>query len=431
MPLSTAISRPVVLWQGFSHRWGYNHRVNRIGCYIEHTGSPEGAYGIDAVHTAASGTGPDRAEFVDPFFMVQTKSAAFQAGTCQVKLTTTEEQLTPFRLHVRVGLGPSLAGKDTYTVVLNGFDLVAEGDAKKLMTLVLGVTDPEPTADRRALSFSTYGAFRVDCSTPECDRKTRVKRSLADDQWKQSVQALRLKISQDLRDPKRTVEYEAGTLSVVGSGVPSLADRVQYVLRVRYLIIAGNSEDLYIAQAEPISHSYTWDRKSELPSSLTGRAPIHVSPVAGKPGFDGFAFAFQEFAVTLYRKGTAGRLLWRQDIAMHLLEWNMRIWEAKQLEGGLFSCTLDLFFKNWDKRMRWRRLPYSLFAYRDAGEAQFGAQLTLLQFKTLDLAKKDSQGGSIDWLGGNREATTDPAAIHKRRLYASDGQAEHRAGNRL
>jgi hypothetical protein len=419
MPPSTGASRPAVLWQGFSHRWQYNHRANRIGSYVEHTLATESSYEIDAVHTAASGTGPDRAEFVDPYTMAQAQGVGFQAGTCEVALLTTEEQLTSFRLLNRVELEPALAGKDTYAVVLNGFDLIAEGDAKKLMTLVLGVSDPELDEGRTALPFGVYGAFRVDCSTPECDRKTSEMRALKDERWRTSVGELKSKISKDLQDSRRTVKYEAGTLSVIGEGVPSPADQVHYVLRVRYLIVAGNDEDLQITPAEPVSYSYAWDRRTELPSPLAGRAPIDVPPVAGKPGYDGFVFAFKEIITTLYRRDIESRPFWRQDIAMHLLEWNMRIWEAKQLEGDRFACSLDLFFKNWGKGMRCRRLPFSLFAYRDVGEAQFGAQLALLQFKDADRVQKGVHDGSIDWPGGNREAMDDPAAIHTRRLYAS------------
>ena len=416
MSTPTSVSIPAVLWQGFSHRWQYNHRANRMGSYIERAVSPEGSYQIEAVHTAASGTGPDRAEFVDPYTTVQARGVEFQAGVCEVKIVTTEEQLASFRLLNRVELEPALAGKDIYAVVLNGFDLIAEGDAKKLMTLLLGVSDPELNNSGTVLSFGTYGAFRVDCSTPECDRRTREMRALEDDRWKTSIKELRHKMLEDLQDPRRTLEYEAGALSVVSEGAPSLADQVRYVLRVRYLIVAGNEEDLRIAPAEPVEHGYTWDRRTELPGPLAGRAPVDVPPVAGSPGYDGFAFAFKEIITTLYRREIEKRLLWRQDIAMHLLEWNLRIWDARRLDGDRYACSLDMFFKNWAKGMCWRRLPFSLFAFRDAGEAQFGAQLALLQFKDADLPR-DVHDGSIDWPGGNREAIADPAAVHRRRLY--------------
>jgi hypothetical protein len=417
MSTSTDTSRPAVLWQGFSHRWQYNHRVNRVGSYVEHTLPKQDAYQIDAVHTAASGTGPDRAQFVDPYTTIQARGVGFQAGICEVKIVTTEEQLTSFRLLNRIELGPSLAGKDIYTVVLNGFDLIAEGDAKKLMTLVIGVSDPELDDGRTILSFGAYGAFRADCSTPECDRKMKQVRALEDERWRTSIEALRHKILKDLQDPRRTVDYEAGRLSVVDERIPSHADQVQYVLRVHYLIVAGSDDGLSITPAEPVTHSYSWDRRTELSSSSAGRAPIDVPPIAGRPGYDGFAFAFKEIITTLYRTDIESRLFWRQDIAMHLLEWNMRIWDARQLEPDRFACSLDLFFKNWGKGMCWRRLPFSLFAYRDAGRAQFGVQTVLLQLKDTDPPQKDTHHGSIDWPGGNKEAIDDAAAIRRHRLH--------------
>jgi hypothetical protein len=244
-------------------------------------------------------------------------------------------------------------------------------------------------------------------------------RALEEERWRTSIEALRRKISRDLEEPGKTLPYEAGERPVVAARVPSPADQVRYVLRVRYLVVAGDDEDVQVTPAERVTHSYTWDRRTELPSPLAGRAPIEVPPVVGKPGYDGFAFAFKEIITTLYRRDVESRLFWRKDIAMHLLEWNMRIWTVKQLQDVRFACSLDLFFKNWSKGMRCKRLPFSLFAYRDAGEAQFGAQVVLLQFKDADRVQKGVHDGSIDWPGGNREAMDDPAAIHSRRIYAA------------
>ena len=98
-----------------------------------------------------------------------------------------------------------------------------------------------------------------------------------------------------------------------------------------------------VASVEPVAHSYTWDRKIELP----GPPAVDAPPVAGKSGYDGFAFAFQEIVITLYRREIERRLFWRKDIAMHLLEWHLRIGDARQLVGDRCVCSLELFFKNW------------------------------------------------------------------------------------
>ena len=367
------------------------------------------------MHTAASGTGPDRAAFTDLFTRIRARGVGFQPGVCEVKLITVEEQLTPFKLLQNVALEPALVDKDKYAVVLNGFDLYADGDAQKLMTLVLEMTDPELDDSGTTLSFDTIGAFRVDCSSPECDGIIRRRRDERGRTWETSVVALQHQIVDDLQDPKRVMAYTAGEMQVIDGRVPSRNDPVSYILRVHYAIIAGDDEDIHIAHTAPVSHSYAWDRRTELPSTLADRESIIVPPVQGKPGFGEATFAFKQIVTTLYRGGLQETVFWRKDIAMHLLEWNLALRDIK-VRRDRFSCALDLFFRNWYKWMRWSRLPFSPFAYRDAGEAQFGAQLTLLQFRDADILQHESHDGTIDWPGWGRKATDDPVAVHKHPL---------------
>ena len=129
MPSSTNASSAAVIWQGFQHRWSYNHRINRLGSYVEHTALSGSSCQADLVHTAASGTGPDTATCTDFFAKVQADDIWFQTGSVLIRIKTQEEALGLIEELVPVDLAPELAGKDNYEVFLNGFDLIADGDA--------------------------------------------------------------------------------------------------------------------------------------------------------------------------------------------------------------------------------------------------------------------------------------------------------------
>jgi len=52
---------PLVLWQGFHHRWTYNHRLNRHGDWVEHLERDGDRVAARVNHSAASGSGADEA----------------------------------------------------------------------------------------------------------------------------------------------------------------------------------------------------------------------------------------------------------------------------------------------------------------------------------------------------------------------------------
>jgi hypothetical protein len=268
MRSSTDLLKPIVLWQGFRHRWQYNHRANRLGSYVEHEHRAPGVCEAQVVHTAASGTGPDRAEFTDVFTKIQAQDVGFQPSVCEIQIMTVEEKLTPFKLLNKVQLEPELVGKTRYTVVLNGFDLLADGDAQKLMTLVLETSDPALDEDRANLSFSVTGAFRVDCSSPECERIVRRMREERGYKRATSVDDLQRQMENELEDGKRVVTCTAGERGTIDDRSPLLEEKVSYVLQVHYLIVAGNDEDVYVTHTAPISHSYAWGKRAELPLTL-------------------------------------------------------------------------------------------------------------------------------------------------------------------
>ena len=409
-------SASCVLWQGFRHRWQYNHRVKRIGSYVEHLPHSDRSCDAQVVHTAASGTGPDRADITELFTKVSARGVSFQSGVSEIQVRTVEDELADFNTRLEVTLDSELVNKTDYTVVLNGFDLYTDRDADKLMTLVLEVTDPQRDASSPTLVFNIKGAFRVDCSSAECDRialKMREQRAFA---WPDSIYMLdrKLMATPEELEVQHSPTAEEPVIVERTAGPPNR--EVLYRLRVHYLIVAGDSESLCITPSKLIEHPpYMWNCSKEIFSHITGRRPLLTADmVTGDTAQDygGSTLAFKQIVMSLYRDDKRILWPWQQGSAMHLLEWNIAISEIEAYRPGIFTCTLELFFKNWRRGMKWAHLWQSLFAYKDAGEAQFGAQLVLLQFKDADLCQESSQKGSMFWPGGDEPADNHPAAMH-------------------
>ena len=67
------------VWQGFSHYWTYNHRLNRLGDFIAQSSGEENK-ACTLMHTAATGLGKDSATFQSRFAIVIAPDISFFAG---------------------------------------------------------------------------------------------------------------------------------------------------------------------------------------------------------------------------------------------------------------------------------------------------------------------------------------------------------------
>ncbi|NTX17885.1 hypothetical protein HUA76_44745, partial [Myxococcus sp. CA056] len=71
----------VVLWRGFNHWWDYNHRINRLGDWVQNDGCTGLSCSAHIIHAAASGSGPDTASYKSWYTTLATSSAAFRTGS--------------------------------------------------------------------------------------------------------------------------------------------------------------------------------------------------------------------------------------------------------------------------------------------------------------------------------------------------------------
>lgn len=441
---------PAAIWQGMQHRWEYNHRINRFGSYIRPS-----SVGPVAGHTAASGTGGDVAHFTEFATLINAEDIGFQAGVAEVVIECPRTETTPFFIRVEdLALDEALTGKEQYTVVLNGYDLVALDHADKIISFDLEVTDPTRQPDG-ALRFNVMGHLRVDCRSPECQLlplRLEMEAVNAEAATAQAPQAPPQQPVEVHRDPPRGLQrrrFEKAvhwlkkqfvTLtdldevkqSVIGDDADSLRRRLfrigprrfflkllkwrittPYLLRVYYLVISGDADTLHSEELPCVENKYQWDLTTEIHREEVGIVPVQY-PV--QPGFDAATLAFKRLSIDLTldpQDGTTDPVQWGKGL--HMLEWCTAIRDLRH-DDGMISADLDLFYKAWSEGMNEVITWTTWGAFRAAGSARLGARLMLLQFKGASPPVQRAVPGVIGWPGGGLSARHDPRARAERAI---------------
>jgi hypothetical protein len=436
------------IWQGFHHAWEYNHRLNRLGSYVRQDDEGRTMVG----HTAASGTGGDTAHFAEYVTRVRAADVGFQAGHGETTVECMRAVETQFRIPVDdLPLDPALVGRDTYTVVINGFDLIARRHSDKLVSFDLEVTDPTVTADGTSIRFNILGSMCFDCRTAECQlwpigleiedvgrRRRRqapppapdpepqprrgIKRHPVLDRavaWLQR-QVVRLT---DLENVKRAVIVDDENTQrrrlfrILGKRffLRLLKWRVAtpYVLRVHYLIIGGDADALQVTESEAYQNAYAWDAEREIHHHELG---VQQATVQGAPPqtYDVNTLAFKRIAVRaeINREFSARNpIQWGKGL--HLLEWDVAMCDIRP-KGNRVTAQLDLFYKSWSVAMNEVITLTTWGALRSAGSATLQTRLVLLQFKKATTSGQIELPGKIRWPGGGLNAQHHPRACCER-----------------
>lgn len=351
--------KTAAIWRGFDHKWWFNHRANRYGSFVQNRFNHDGTCMATAVHAAASGSARDVARFRTYYTEVKrSEGIAFQSGVCPMAVLTIEEQPVVFKILIEVELPADMQNADTYAVVLNGFDLWAIGETQKLMTLALGVEYMDPQLvdvdGKQHLQFVLSGAFRGDCSSPECDEfwkkdlKAKKATLQSDHTWRDSAQALldyvarigredNKEIQAYLRQPQSDPDVKrfsdklavdphfyphddekegANPLPLPPNTIPiayftpspSDVGAVYYFLAAHYLIVAGKDGALKVShsgfvekqeeEADGKKYAYSWTKKK--PEIRAERGDIEVE-LARSTDHKSFVPAIKQFVLSAYR----------------------------------------------------------------------------------------------------------------------------------
>jgi hypothetical protein len=436
-----------LLWQGYKHRWDYNHRVKRFGSYVHHVTDHGGPRKAIIGHTGASGWGDDELKFVDYYTHVEKAEGVwFQTGYWDVEIDCTRLQHNRFETTFTAPLDKTLRGLDDYAVVLNGFDLRAVTVADKLMDLDLEITDASP--DESSISFTIRGHLQFDCRSLEClsddlFKRERPEQTALRDEIKSLLSVIDLGDQLDTSSPEsffaslKNVAHEFGEiveettkervlrrhLKKIKDAQPDVANEIgdylrsvahvkplmqseamqdlsprvtPYALRVHFLIVGGNADALNICRSfeMPKSQEYSWSLKKEAKAKDWGQANGRFTD--HKTEFEHDVPALSRLSVSLKIDSEAHHHANQGACeAMHMMELNTAV-HSPQRKNGSVDVALELFFKAWEKGMETGHVG-SGGSLRMAGSASLSAEAILLQFDGRSEPKE--RVGTIEWGG--------------------------------
>jgi len=354
-----------VLWRGFRHAWSYNHRLSRLGSWVDTScrmegprpGSTTANCDYTVGHSAASGSGADDASFRDAYTELSGEGIGFRQSYETVRLEGKEMKSGPQNQtisgaeEVTVRLNDDLENYDDYTVLLNGFDTHTKSPpAAKIIDFEIGVSDPK-TVTSNELTFDVKYRVLMDCDSAEC---------------------------------------KGG----FGKGVQD----IDYPLDIHYLVVGGNQSRLNVESAS-VDDAYSWeacDGVAHFNCGDSGRKELdyedHIrsETISSKDDYSVNTVGYKSFSINL-------------DSEAHFTELDMVV-------GGNDMANYEAhalqFFKEWSSA----NSPST--SYGHEGSAEVSSELRLLQIKH-GCKRSFVQAGGIEWKTShtNQRPPTDPSAV--------------------
>lgn len=344
-----------VFWQGFYHDWSYNHRVNRIGDWIDNVSNKDGSMRAVFTHTAASGSGADVLNYLTFFTYLKTEKAQFFSAATTATIRGREATTTTKVIAVKGKWPSSLAHYKMGTVVLNGFDLyssnsnngkvMGSGNADKLSKLFMEVNNFK--IQDSTFEFDLNVMLGADCDSPECLNFTP-----GDNEW------------------------------------------FDYQLKVAYQIIAYQ-DDVHVSNAK-LQQDYTWRKPFKTrpdidPNEIFRKDKVLENQVLkGHKDYHVGIPLISKIDINL-PKGKGGVIRKRMETP-HLLALDIAIndYEYNPATGNCVY-TADLFFKNWKPNMH-------ILSFGNDGRAIINLGIKFLQIRDPN-AVVESQfvKGDIKW----------------------------------
>lgn len=326
-------SNSSLIWQGFYHQWYINHRLNRLGDFIEDVKVSDSLIQAKLVHTAASGSASDVLDYTSFFSYINTQKATFAASSVNLHIYGKEGNELTKIVKVKGKFEEKLKSYKNAVVILNGLDirsstkeelLYGNGKADKLISFKTRLDNLK--INNGDYEFMIDLKFNADCDSPECIGLNSKK-----NKW-----------------------YD-------------------YQVKIGYQIVFYNDDVNF--QDALVTNSYAWEKKR---GKVKGDFEIHRDDLGFKrqevKGKKGFTHALPminsiEVQVPKAVKGKNGD----KSKAVHLLALDIALpqFNYNPLEA---ICTFDacLFFKNWTYKMH----PLS---NTFAGEAHLNLGVKIMQ----------------------------------------------------
>jgi len=352
---SFQVGNETVLWQGFYHDWNYNHRVNRLGDWIQGVNNGGSNFKAMFTHGAASGSGADILDYQTFFTYLNTKKARFFSSVVLTAVRGREATTTTKKITVKAAWPEELKEYKKGLVILNGFDLacsssnngkvMGSGKADKLSRLYINVEQLKIDID--SFSFDLTVMLGADCDSPECLNYTP-----GDNEW------------------------------------------FDYQFSIAYQVIAFN--DGVNVTDKTLSQYYKWRKPFKTRPDIDPNEifrqdkELRNQAVSGISGYNVGIPLISKIDIKL-PKGKGGIIRKRMETP-HLLSLDLAISNyTYSASTGICFFDADLFFKNWKPHMH----P---LAYGNDGSAYINADIKLLQINDPSaMSEPQSLKGKINW----------------------------------
>lgn len=198
------ISDSIYLWQGFQHYWSYNHRINRIGNFMEYPNR-------EITYTSASGLGADSTKYLSGYELITESNLSSYQGKTSFEIKGKEGVKISLSKEIKIDLNENDQGK-TFHAFLNGFDLLSKGKADKFEEFQVEISSINTALSSDFMSIKIDVILQADCSTLECQ---------------------------------------------------FFNQKVDYILDIYYLVLAGNKKEIQHTNYASLKN-YNWDKSKEI-----------------------------------------------------------------------------------------------------------------------------------------------------------------------
>ncbi|OWY22962.1 hypothetical protein C7N43_02855 [Sphingobacteriales bacterium UPWRP_1] len=317
-----------VVWRGFTHQWSYNHRLNRLGSYIENPPEFSGfPFTATFYHTSATGIGPDAGMYNGFYSYVAANGVTIQPAQKTIRFSGKLGDMHAATFEVLADAPKNFTDNYQHTVIINGFDIVSERRADKLQMFRISVSDGYYLPATQQIRFTVEAAFLVHCQSVECNY---------------------------------------------------LSSRFDYNINLQFLIFSATEEYMFSAQ-QGYHYVYNWGKHDEVQHDFYDEYKISgigndLYPVA--------MLAFKSINITLDRP--------HWYVAWHSVIQPQK-YDSK-LGNYLFALDLLFKQWSSDMRKRSAYPPKSKFSLKRNGWAAIDGTVVMLQFSSGFVLNSSSKG---------------------------------------
>lgn len=348
-------NQATIIWQGFYHDWTYNHRVNRLGDWVQPVSTNQENFSSVFNHSAASGIGADVLSYNSFFtFLNSTKIKSISSNVSAI-VRGREATITTKIITVTGIIPETMKSYNNATILLNGFDIycrstsdgkiMGTGKADKLSDLFIELTHLKWKRD--TFEFDLILKLGADCDSPEC-----LNFVPGDNEW------------------------------------------FDYNVTVAYQII-GYNDGVRVSNAN-IKNQYKWykplkSRPSMDPNEIyRTRKMLTNLKIKGAIGYNIGIPGINKIDIHLPKD--EGGFLRKRLETPHMLSLNIAISDyIYEATTGTCTYNADLFFKNWKPNM-------PILSYGNNGCAYINLGVKLLQINDANaMIEDESVKGTIDW----------------------------------